>query len=571
MELQYYAVKHITPILLLSLLFSCGTNETRDSLEKAESLIMENPDSAMIILAEINPTQLNGFNRALYAVTYSHGQYRTYQSEENDSLINIAVEYFERHTDKPRLMTSLYCQGRIHETACNYSEAIISAMQCDELARELANDYYIARANELIADIWSETHNYAKAIENRQLAVEHYRRSGHIPNSQYSTIDLAIDISNNGDHAKSIQILKSILSTPNSTDIHIEQYCQKSLIRPLWSLDSIETAYNAAVLSLNNCESFDSVYALCYMADIEANKGNMINANTLFDNASIILEHSNTRKNEVFLNLFKGRISERQNKYIEAIELYKRIYAYQDSVTQEILRQSVANNVTNLFKNRAEASNQKAHKFKNALTITLLLATIIVSLIVISYKIRERHRAIELKSKILELKNLNLQLIDYENKITNQSLSIAKSQLSQSFLESQIINLLKTQFSSINEICDELFAYQADEIPKRQKALAKKAEKLINSMKTKSFINELENILNDNVNDIIKKIRTQVPTLRPDEISFLCYCIAGFSMKSISIFTGLKYPSVYSKRKKIKQTIEHTNPKDLDLFISHIS
>ena len=90
-------------------------------------------------------------------------------------------------------------------------------------------------------------------------------------------------------------------------------------------------------------------------------------------------------------------------------------------------------------------------------------------------------------------------------------------------------------------------------------------------MKTKSFINELENILNDNVNDIIKKIRTQVPTLRPDEISFLCYCIAGFSMKSISIFTGLKYPSVYSKRKKIKQTIEHTNPKDLDLFISHIS
>ena len=86
--------------ILIPIFIACSDSTTKKNLILAESLMTEQPDSALSILRNINSTSLKGYNQALYAVLYSHAQYRNYIIEMNDSLISIAVNYFREHNDK---------------------------------------------------------------------------------------------------------------------------------------------------------------------------------------------------------------------------------------------------------------------------------------------------------------------------------------------------------------------------------------------------------------------------------------------------------------------------------------
>lgn len=90
-------------LLVISLL--CGCRHCIDPvLAKADSLMEEHPDSALMILARIEPqTITNDEDKALYGLLFTQARDKNQLTLEDDSLIRYSQKYYEDRHDSSRL------------------------------------------------------------------------------------------------------------------------------------------------------------------------------------------------------------------------------------------------------------------------------------------------------------------------------------------------------------------------------------------------------------------------------------------------------------------------------------
>ena len=107
--------KLLCRIVLIMLLFvlcfcaSCGHKEARYALDMAEKRMWDEPDSALKVLESIvMPEDLEGKELADYALLLTQAQYRSNIVATSDSLINIAVGYYQDKDVEKRTASLLY-------------------------------------------------------------------------------------------------------------------------------------------------------------------------------------------------------------------------------------------------------------------------------------------------------------------------------------------------------------------------------------------------------------------------------------------------------------------------------
>ena len=110
--------KLLCRIVLIMLLFvlcfcvSCGHKEARYALDMAEKRMWDEPDSALKVLESIvMPEDLEGKELADYALLLTQAKYRSNIVATSDSLINIAVGYYQDKDVEKRTASLLYKGG----------------------------------------------------------------------------------------------------------------------------------------------------------------------------------------------------------------------------------------------------------------------------------------------------------------------------------------------------------------------------------------------------------------------------------------------------------------------------
>lgn len=140
---------HISISLLLMMLLACslggchsGHSDYDQRLVSADSLLHDHPDSAMQMLAAIDNRSLKGdSNRAYHALLLTQARYRCYVAATSDSLINVAVEYYEQHSDERERLTRAYLyKGAVMEELDEPLAAIKFYKQAEETAEP--DDYF---------------------------------------------------------------------------------------------------------------------------------------------------------------------------------------------------------------------------------------------------------------------------------------------------------------------------------------------------------------------------------------------------------------------------------------------
>lgn len=128
------------PILCLIHLFY-GCNANNETLTEVERIIDEHPDSALYLLDYIDPSNLSARQRAQYALLYTKAQYKNYIDAPNDSLISIAVDYYEMHgSDEEKFYAYLY-QGIVRYWTADYTKATFSLLQSLRNSDDISNHY----------------------------------------------------------------------------------------------------------------------------------------------------------------------------------------------------------------------------------------------------------------------------------------------------------------------------------------------------------------------------------------------------------------------------------------------
>lgn len=121
-------------VLALVLTF-CGRNQAiEESLDRVEACISESPDSALMMLESMDSVHFDSKRQnARYALLKSIAFDKNYIDRTDDSLVNIAVNYYHHRHNALYKFKSYYYQARVYQNAGQMDKAMESLVRAEHI------------------------------------------------------------------------------------------------------------------------------------------------------------------------------------------------------------------------------------------------------------------------------------------------------------------------------------------------------------------------------------------------------------------------------------------------------
>lgn len=231
----------------------------------------------------------------------------------------------------------------------------------------------------------------------------------------------------------------------------------------------------------------------------------------------------------------------------------------------------------------SETYEKKASRrgwFAWSLAIILLIA---LPLAYIMYRLKIKVKDAEIDSKFARIVLLSKEL---ENKIDENSVfadtlrvrdmelvdlktTFTQNNLLTQSRENTFCNSQKRTLSVIDSICSIYFDKASDN-PKLKLSLIEDINNEINRFRESGNIDCLVELANISNNNIIDRLRKQMPTLKPEHITLLALNLMGFSPKSISLLMNMNLKNFYMKRSRIFKRIETSDIPEKDTLLKEL-
>lgn len=150
----------------MSFLTGCDKNPVRERLADIETFAESNPDSARRALEAIDPAFLNTRRlKAQHALMLSTALNRCKVKVPNDSLVNIAVDYYDRFGPAKEKFLSYYYQGRVYQDQGDYESAMQSYLNAESIHSKDVPPRHLTSLYLLKGEIYQHYYDYDKAVE----------------------------------------------------------------------------------------------------------------------------------------------------------------------------------------------------------------------------------------------------------------------------------------------------------------------------------------------------------------------------------------------------------------------
>ncbi len=569
---------------LITVLSGCTESETARSLDRAEAVMEEHPDSALAILGAIPSADVNSSaDRALHALLLTQAQIKNGHIVDNDSLINIAVRHYSDSDDSPRLMKSLFYKAQVEYNRGDMAAAIVPAIRARELATEFNDSYWRAKAAELMADIYSVTHYKSEAVKYTEEAAEHYKKAGKARNHLFALCDLAVVRSNDGvDDNKNIALLDSVrrIAINEPADTTLIVYADRTLFGMYVDSGRNDEAHRILeeMLSLKS-HYFPDSEQYSYMSRLATNDGNDEEALQIIKTAND--EATNTSQ-KVHVYVFYRDYHKSKGMSREAEAYTDSILTLQNTEVAAVLKQSVVSAQRDFFTARAEKEADKARlSAMTASALGILLAAVCIGFL-LYYREKMRRKKAEIETMMLEAQSLSAQLdekdeslqsaINELNKTRNdlKELSITVSD-KDSLLKTQTLltnSILEKRFQTLNALSKDYLTLTNQSSPRT--GIVSDFKKELDIMANPESQAELERIVNNKHQGIITRLRNQLPKIKDQDIFFLTLIAAGVSRNAICLITKNKQANYYNKCSRLRRKIENSDSTDKQEFLDTI-
>ena len=161
--------------VVLSIAVSCTDRGIIRALDDIESCLSEHPDSALSVLDSLSTADIQGREaNAKFALLYSMALDKSYIDATDDSLINIAVDWYRKHGTADERLKSYYYQGRVYQNAGdNDMESFVRA-EASESEDNMSNGLLY----KAMSGIYIQIFDFAKAELYNDRAKECYLLAG---------------------------------------------------------------------------------------------------------------------------------------------------------------------------------------------------------------------------------------------------------------------------------------------------------------------------------------------------------------------------------------------------------
>ena len=542
-------------VLFLLLLFfvSCGNSEISETLSRAELVMDEQPDSALAMLKQIDCTQIQSEKyNAQYALLYSQALDKNYIDVTNDSLINIAVNYYQNHGSSRSRFLSLFYQGRVYYNAKNYAKSMIAYTQAEQLYDEFDDDYYKGMLQTHKGAIYDRYIDYKKGLDAYKKAYFYYDRAKKYSHKLYAKYYIATGYASIMAYEFSDKTYRETMElAKQQKDTLLIKLCLTGLI----TQNVGEDKYDEATKWLNELRNdygdnglFSRTYS-CFSV-INAYNGDFKGSDKYLELAKRTAKNAS---DSITLFLKSSESTYLKGEYRKAYDLLEKGVIMEVPNMRKRLEQPILSEQIKVIEKDLEflKYKQKANVYY-ALFIGVIVVLVIVLIII-------RYRYV-VKRKQGEIDDYASLVIDLQQAINNKEL--AASETIQSILQSH--NYL------LNNIGDSLSLLNGD--AKLQKVAIKEMKNIIVKFsKDEKTLQELEDTVNRCCNNVMSIVRAEVPNLGEEDFRQLCYHFAGFSGKLISILLNIGLTNVYTRKSRLKEKIMLSDAEHKDLIIGYLS
>lgn len=169
---------------------SCsGSGAYTDKMDSAESLMESTPDSAMMILGEIDKDYLKrDRDKARYALLMSMALDKNYVDTTTFDVLQPAIDYYMKKGNADERLRTYYYQGRIYQNAEDYEKAMDAFIYGRDLFPQSTDTLTMARLLTAQGTLFYKQYKFREYVDNSLLSARLYGKWGMIENEYKSLI-----------------------------------------------------------------------------------------------------------------------------------------------------------------------------------------------------------------------------------------------------------------------------------------------------------------------------------------------------------------------------------------------
>ena len=538
-------------IATLGSILSCTSHNISRTLKNVESYIMERPDSALTVLESIERSSLKTQrSMAHHALLHAMALDKNYIDVTDDSIAQVAVDYFQKHGPMKNRARALYYLGVAYFNQKEYDKAILEYSKAEKVA-EKCDSLYLGMIYTAMSYAYNNTYNSIGELTYAQKASDVFtdiNAEQYIRSSKYR---MAVSLHNNDDYDNAVKIFKELIDESKSADYIMTQ-------------STIDMAHSILEMEEVDYINIDSLFRKAkneYGAGFEDKDywawayslyriGKKAEADKLISEIQV--------SDEMTANFWKSRIAVYRQDYKAAYHYDKMTVHSQNYIINDILAESLATYQTEYYKSQLETSEYKI-KTRTIGLIAIIIFTSFLSIIIFLLIVRYIKRQQEEKDKLFE----------YAEEIKRQ-LNDAEQNNDFSELKRKYLSLYKSRFEIIGTLTDQY--YQSEGRTDFESLMFKKVTSLINEVKNDSKNRKVfEAMLDNDLDGIMTNIRSEMPKLKELDYSIFSYLIVGFDATTISRLLDESVNNIYARKRRLRIKIEERNPEHAAQFLEILS
>lgn len=543
---------------------SCSNRQTLSVLDDVESYIQERPDSALSVLAGLNRELLNNSKfRAKFSLLYSTALDKNYIDTTDLSIIQPAVDFYAINGSAVEKMKTFYYQGCIHMNRGEDDKAMSCYLLALEDSAIVSDNRYKELINSAISILFSRNHNAEQELVYTEDALNYGRLAqdnigvwailGHLA-SCYANCRRWEDAERTYNEYFQMPIYDSI-SYGYRCICYAKDILRCPEAQPSRSIDIISEV-------LKSFPSSMTIEGYC----IYAYACQMLGEDSIAN--GILKQVEGLNEQQDLVKLWRYRIRREQGQYKQALEDLEESVLVQDSVVLSSLRQSLVLSQRDYL--QAETMLLKKEHELDKLHIAIIVLFAIIAVAILSALYSKKKSALAKKTE--ELANLHYesrQMLDLQNVQTASINSLlAERDAALLKLRKQYASLFKAQYKSLNDLCSAyLSPIKKDRRDVLYDEVMRQLDIIVNDKESQ---NKFMSMVNGSLDNIIDKLRLDLPGHKELDFRFLMYVIAGFDAKTISNLTGYSVGTVYTKKNRLKTEISRLSSNNRDFYLEYI-
>lgn len=523
-------------LILMQTALSCrpGSPSPHPTLLRAEQLMSEHPDTALVLLQDsIDADNLSGKNYADWCLLLTQARDRNYVVHTSDSLLRVALEYYEDGKNPDRLMLAWYYMGRVSQDlndAIRAQKYYLKALEAGKSSDDIALK---ARICNNVGMLYTYQKAFDQALKYMQEGLTYLEQLGDTSSQSFVLRDIARTYRQLDSLDLSILYYQNALPYSNSDN-------NASILSELGGVLATQKKFDEAVPYLRSAVqvvkwSFDSYPIYLTLGRVYREMGKLDSAR-FYSSKSMDSNQLQTQAGSYYQ---LARIAKTQKKYEEYISHQEQYELLSDSLqkythTQDIQRMQA------LFSYQQAEKEAEVFKLNHALAqrnfhIAVLVAVILfVCLGLYIFYLRTEKREGEMQERFIDL--------------------LFKSKKEKN----------EQQQGKIKRQQDALEQFKATDIYHKFRTVSSKNDNP-SSAEKREFKEQMDDVfpdLNGTIKTLSRKIRHE-----EQELSYLVK--AELAPNKISILMGMSSSHIATMKTRIfkKLTGKKGSAKDFDKFI----